>query len=166
MLKPLWSGLVLGALLGCAKPTASTGGDTSRPDAQAQSPSGTQASASTATPLRITPSPAPRDELALSGVEIQGHTLVASVMHGGGCKEHTYELLWNGTFQKAADGTARAELVLAHDAHGDRCEALLNRSPSFDLTPLQQRWREQNLGEHGTVELRFAGSQATARYTF
>lgn len=149
MRKPLWSALVLGALLGCARPTASTGGATS-----------------TAAPLRLTPSPAPRDELELSGVEVQGHTLLASVMHGGGCKEHTYELLWNGTFQKAADGAARAELVLAHDAHGDRCEALLKRSPSFDLTPLQQRWREQNLGEHGTVELRFAGSTATARYAF
>jgi hypothetical protein len=113
----------------------------------------------------VTASPAPRDDVAIKSVEVQGNTLVVRVMHSGGCKEHTYELLWNGSFQGSAGG-AQADVVLAHDAHGDQCEALLNRTASFDLTPLQQRWREQNKGEHGTIELRFAGSQVTTRYAF
>jgi hypothetical protein len=114
----------------------------------------------------VTASPSPKDDIAIRSIEVQGNTLVARVMHSGGCKPHSYELLWNGSFQNSATGEAQAELVLAHDANGDACEALLNRTASFDLTPLQQRWREQNKGEHGTVELRIAGSQATARYMF
>ncbi|HZI09049.1 MAG TPA: hypothetical protein VE153_01595, partial [Myxococcus sp.] len=117
-------------------------------------------------PLRVTASPAPKDELILKSLEVQGDTLVARVMHSGGCKEHTYELLWSGSFQKSAAGEGQAELVLAHDANGDACEALLNRTASFDLTPLKQRWREQNGSAPGAIELRLAGSQLTTRYTF
>jgi hypothetical protein len=124
------------------------------------------ASDSTPKPVRVTASPAPKDELVIRGLEVQGDTLLARVMHSGGCKEHSYELLWAGGFQKSAAGEVQAELVLAHDANGDSCEALLNRTASFDLGPLKQRWREQNQREHGTVELRFAGSQATVRYEF
>ncbi|HZI07864.1 MAG TPA: hypothetical protein VEZ71_27850 [Archangium sp.] len=179
MRKPVWSGLVLCALLGCAGPKSSTGGEEPQPpppsaesptDAPAEAPPGEPqspaATASTPKPLQVTASPAPKDDLILKSVELQGNTLVARVMHSGGCKQHTYELLWNGTFQKSAAGEAQAELVLAHDANGDSCEALLNRTASFDLGPLAQRWREQNKGEHGAVELRFAGSQVTGRYTF
>ncbi|HYO53202.1 hypothetical protein [Archangium sp.] len=178
MRKPIWSGLVLCALLGCAGPKSSTGGDDSHPSTSAESPADTpvgappgeqQAPAATdSTPkaLRVTASPTSKDDVAIKSVEVQGDTLVARVMHSGGCKEHTYDLLWNGTFQKSAAGEARAELVLAHDANGDACEALLNRTASFDLGPLKQRWREQHQGEHGAVELRFAGAQATVRYAF
>lgn len=178
MRKPGWSGLVLCALLGCAGPKSSKGGEEPQPpppgagsptEAPVEAPPGEQpppAVASTPRPLQVTASPAPKDDIVLKGVELQGDTLVARVMHSGGCKQHTYELLWNGGFQKSAAGEAQAELVLAHDANGDSCEALLNRTASFDLGPLKQRWRERNPGEHGAVELRFAGSQVTGRYTF
>ncbi len=174
MRKPIWSGLVLSALLGCAGPSTTTGGDSPRPPPPAENPAETpgeapaepSAAAPESKPLRVTASPSPKDDIAIRSIEVQGNTLVARVMHSGGCKPHSYELLWNGSFQNSATGEAQAELVLAHDANGDACEALLNRTASFDLTPLQQRWREQNKGEHGTVELRIAGSQATARYMF
>ncbi|WP_309894167.1 hypothetical protein [Archangium sp.] len=180
MRKSFWSGVVLSALLGCAGPSASTTGDTSRPAPQPQaespadqpveSPPGEQqapaATAPTASPLRVTASPAPKDDIVIKNLEVQGDTLVARVMHSGGCKQHTYDLLWSGTFQKSAEGTNQVELVLAHDANGDACEALLNRTASFDLTPLKQQWREHYQFEHGTVELRLAGSQVTARYAF
>lgn len=161
MRKPVWSGLVLCALLGCSGPKSS--GEAPQPPASAGSPT---SALSTSKPLQVTASPALKDDIILKGVELQGDTLVVRVMHGGGCKPHTYELLWNGGFQKSAAGEAQVELVLAHDANGDTCEALLNRTASFDLGPLEQRWREQNKGEHGAVELRFAGSQVTGRYTF
>lgn len=178
MRKPVWSGLVLCALLGCSGPKSS--GEAPQPPASAGSPTGApvaappaepqpQASAATAPatrPLQVTASPALKDDIILKSLELQGDTLVVKVMHGGGCKPHTYELLWNGGFQKSAAGEAQVELVLAHDANGDTCEALLTRTASFDLGPLEQRWREQNKGEHGAVELRFAGSQVTGRYTF
>ena len=169
MRKSFWSGVVLSALLGCAGPSASTTGDTSRPAPQPQveSPADKPAAAApTSKPLRVTASPAPKDDIAIKSLEVQGDTLVARVMHSGGCKQHTYDLLWSGTFQKSAEGTNQVELVLAHDANGDACEALLNRTASFDLTPLKQQWREHYQFEHGTVELRLAGSQVTARYAF
>ena len=164
-----WSGVVLSALLGCAGSSPSTTGDASRPAPQPQveSPEDKPAAASpTASPLRVTASPAPKDDIAIKSLEVQGDTLVARVMHSGGCKQHTYDLLWSGTFQKSAEGTNQVELVLAHDANGDSCEALLNRTASFDLTPLKRQWREHYQFEHGTVELRLAGSQVTARYAF
>ncbi len=174
MRKPIWSGLVLCTLLGCAGASTSTSGDTPRPAPQAETPveapPGEQqpptAVVSTPKTLRVTGSPSPKDSIVIQEVELQGDTLVVSVMHSGGCKPHTYDLLWKGDFQKTAAGEAQAELVLAHDANGDTCEALLNRTASFDLGPLKQRWREQNKSEHGTVELRFTGAQATARYAF
>ena len=176
MRKPVWSGLVLCALLGCAGPKSSTGAgeEPQPPPATTENPAevpppaepAPAATASPPKPLQVTASPAPKDDLVLKGVELQGDTLVVRVMHSGGCKPHTYELLWNGGFQKSAAGEAQVELVLAHDANGDTCEALLTRTASFELGPLKQRWREQNKGEHGTVELRFAGSQVTGRYTF
>ncbi|MFY0525565.1 hypothetical protein ACN28I_21290 [Archangium gephyra] len=169
MRKPVWSGLVLCALLGCTGPKSSTGaGEEPQPPPSAGSPTEApvEAPAEAPQPLQVTAAPAPKDDLILKGVELQGDTLVARVMHSGGCKPHTYELLWNGTFQQSAAGEAQAELVLAHDANGDSCEALLNRTASFDLGPLARRWREQNKGEHGAVELRFAGSQVTGRYSF
>jgi hypothetical protein len=161
MRKPIWSGLVLGALLGCAGSSSSTSGDASRPAPQAESPA-----ASTSKPLRVTASPAPKDDIAITSLEVQGDTLVAGVMHSGGCKQHTYDLLWNGSFQKSAAGSSHVELVLAHEANGDACEALLNRTASFDLSPLKRQWQEHYQFEHGTVELRLAGSQVTARYAF
>ncbi|MCY1074763.1 hypothetical protein [Archangium lansingense] len=178
MRKPVWSGLVLCALLGCSGPKSSTGGEAPQPSPSAESPTAAPVeappaeprapadAAATPKPLQVTASPASKDDIIIKGVELQGDTLVVRVMHGGGCKEHTYELLWNGSFQKSAAGEAQAELVLAHDANGDSCEALLNRTASFELGPLKQRWREQNKSEHGAVELRFAGSQVTGRYTF
>ncbi|QRN95687.1 hypothetical protein JRI60_42650 [Archangium violaceum] len=178
MRKPIWSGLVLCTLLGCAGTSTSTSGDTSRPapqaeapaDAPVEAPPGEQQSpaavSSTPKTLRLTDSPSPKDDIIIQSLELQGDTLVAKVMHSGGCKEHTYDLLWKGDFQKTAAGGSQAELVLAHDANGDACEALLNRTASFDLGPLKQRWREQYKSEHGTIELRFTGAQATARYEF
>ncbi|HEX5746583.1 MAG TPA: hypothetical protein VFZ09_10080 [Archangium sp.] len=179
MRKPVWSGLVLCALLGCAGPKSLMGGEEPQPpppatespaEAPVEAPPGEPkapaAPDSASQPLQVTASPAPKDDIILKSVELQGDTLVARVMHSGGCKPHTYELLWNGGFQKSAAGDAQAELVLAHTANGDSCEALLNRTASFDLAPLKQRWREQNKGEHGAVELRFSGSQVTGRYTF
>lgn len=175
MRKPVWSGLVLCALLGCTGPKSSAGGEEPQPPpATTESPAEVPPPAAPAPaapdsaprPLQVTASPAPKDDIVLKGVELQGDTLVVRVMHSGGCKPHTYELLWSGGFQKSAAGDAQAELVLAHDANGDSCEALLNRTASFDLGPLKQRWREQNKGEHGVVELRFTGSQSTSRYTF
>lgn len=157
MRKSFWSGVVLSALLGCAGSSSKTTGDTSRPAPQA---------APASKPLRVTESPALKDDIAIKSLEVQGDTLVARVMHSGGCKEHTYDLLWSGTFQKSATGESYAELVLAHDANGDACEALLNRTASFDLTPLKRQWREHYQFDHGTVELRLAGSQVTARYAF
>ncbi|OJT21958.1 hypothetical protein BO221_24755 [Archangium sp. Cb G35] len=176
MRKPVWSGLVLCALLGCTGPKSSTGAEESQPPpattespAEAPPPGEPKAPAaadSAPRALQVTASPAPKDDIILKSVELQGDTLVARVMHSGGCKPHTYELLWSGGFQKSAAGEPQAELVLAHEANGDSCEALLNRTASFDLGPLKQRWREQNKSEHGAVELRFAGSQLTGRYTF
>jgi hypothetical protein len=115
--------------------------------------------------VRVTPSPAAKDAIDIQGAEVEGDTLRVRAAHGGGCRQHTYELQWNGAFEKSEAGVAKAELVL-HDAHGDACEAFLSVQPTFDLTPLKQRWREQQRGEHGVVELRLAGSQATARYAF
>ncbi|PTL82203.1 hypothetical protein [Vitiosangium sp. GDMCC 1.1324] len=146
MRTPIWSGLVLCALLGCAGPMSSA--------------------SATSKVLRMTPTPAPGDELIIRSLELQGDTLVAQVRHSGGCREHVYELLWDGVFQTLAAGDTQAELVLAHDANGDSCEALLSRTATFDLGPLKRRWREQNKGEHGTIELRFAGSQSAVRYAF
>jgi hypothetical protein len=151
----LWNGgwLLVGALvLGCA------GAEPKGEGAKVEAP------ASDVRPVALTQAPTEKDPLAIDSLTLSGDTLVAEVHHGGGCAEHSYGLEWDGSFMESAP--VQVMLVFNHDAHGDRCKALVSASPKFDLTPLKKRWREAYRQEHGVIIIRAKGAEHSVRYEF
>jgi len=95
-----------------------------------------------------------RDAWALDSARIDGDTLRLRVTHGGGCARHGYALIaWNGWLES---NPVQVGLLLAHDARGDACRALLSPELRFDLEPLRAAWLADYHGEHGTLVLRFS----------
>lgn len=68
------------------------------------------------------------------------------VSYSGGCEEHDFNLIWDGSFLKSSP--AQAEVYLSHDAKGDSCEAEISKSLSFDLTPMKSVY----LGSYSDIE--------------
>jgi hypothetical protein len=94
-----------------------------------------------------------RDAWVLDTARIDGDTLHLRVTHGGGCARHGYALIaWNGWLES---NPVQVGVLLAHDARGDACEALLFPDLRFDLEPLRSAWLRDYGGEHGTLVLRF-----------
>lgn len=81
-----------------------------------------------------------RDPIALDSVRAEGTTLRLSISHAGGCAEHAYALA--GERPGAGSEAGRGRVLLAHDAGGDACEALIRRELAYDLRPLVIAHRE------------------------
>ncbi|AKQ64668.1 putative lipoprotein [Myxococcus hansupus] len=116
-------------------------------------------------PLVVTKSPEQKDSIGIYSMRVEGPVLTLGVSHGGGCAEHTYSLEWDGMLQQGVDGTPVANLVLVHDAHGDRCKAMLRARPRFDLSSVSKRFGAQFGKASGAVNL-VIQDQAPVRYVF
>lgn len=116
----------------------------------------------------VTENPQPKDPLNIEGTRILRGVLDVSVAHGGGCRDHTYTLAWNGEFQQGVDGTPVANLVLVHDANGDNCKGIKYATPRFDLSTLRQRYAEKFGKASGTLDVALPQQpgQASLRYEF
>ena len=77
----------------------------------------------------------PRDGFALKTASIDGDVLNVAVQFGGGCAAHDFKLFWDGASLETFP--PQVTLVLAHDGHGDSCEAFLGKTLAFDLAPLK-----------------------------
>lgn len=66
---------------------------------------------------------------------VEGDCLHLKVIHGGGCRDHDFQLLWNGMHMESMP--PQVSLVFSHDAKEDHCRAILNTKESFDLKPLR-----------------------------
>ena len=84
--------------------------------------------------LRSCTSPAATDPYALGNVSIEDHTLLVHVQTGGGCREHSFAVCWDGSVIDTAPGTI--DLALSHDANGDTCDASLSHDLRIDLAPV------------------------------
>jgi hypothetical protein len=159
-----WSAFMLVALLGCSGPGnslgpgeegAGEGGLTGRPGAGEQH--GPRR-------LTLTPNPVSKDPLTVERVTLEGDTLILEVTHAGGCVEHEYGLAWDGLFLES--DPPQVNLVPLHDARGDACKALIQKTLAFDLSLLKARWREAYHREHGTLFVQVVGAPDSVRYTF
>jgi hypothetical protein len=76
----------------------------------------------------------PSDPFKIEGAKIDGDHLKISLSYGGGCAVHEFIM----TYQDLPKTSGYSGiLTLGHNSHGDRCEALITRTISFDLKPLQ-----------------------------
>ncbi|NMO13720.1 hypothetical protein HPC49_21525 [Pyxidicoccus fallax] len=177
MRKLIWSGVVLCGLLGgCAstpeKPeepaVAQSEPPVANPEfAPGESPKNTtsQEGKAPVQAIAVDANAQPGDPLTIEGFRAFRDVLDVTVRHGGGCREHTYGLAWNGEFQQGTDGTPVAHLVITHDAKQDMCKALVMATPRFDLTSIVERFREKYGKSTGAVDLALPG-QPTVRYEF
>lgn len=100
----------------------------------------------------------PRDPLDLVDVALEADLLVLQTRYGGGCTLHALDLVaWGGWLESFP---VQVNVLLTHDAKGDRCKALVSRTLRFDLTPLAQAYRAAYCpggAERTTLVLRLAG---------
>jgi len=73
----------------------------------------------------------PSDPFQPDTVSIEGNCLVVDVNYSGGCEPHDFFLSLLPTMGPLP------VVTLAHNAHGDLCEAWIHERRSFDLSPLQ-----------------------------
>lgn len=92
----------------------------------------------------------PADAAEIEAVSLQGTFLTLSIRYGGGCSNHDFRLYGGNHFVETAP--AGGEVWLSHDANGDACEALLERELTFDIRPLERRYR-QLYGDHGAFQV-------------
>ena len=103
----------------------------------------------------------PRDHFMLQQARMEGDTLILDIRFGGGCTTHEFLLVGNNVRLKS--DPPQTNVVLAHDANGDACEALLSRSLRADVSPLRDAYR-RNGSQHGTIILNVAGASVPYRF--
>jgi hypothetical protein len=113
----------------------------------------------------VSRAPAPRDPVAIESARVVAPDLLEmEVSFGGGCRTHEFALLVGRGFRES--NPVQAEAALAHDAHGDACEALLRASLRADLTPLSEAWRAAYGRRSGAILLDLQGLATPIRYEF
>ena len=106
----------------------------------------------------------PNDAITIDSIRVAGDTLVALVSHGGGCADHTYQLVIGTAWMESFPVQVRARI--AHDANGDVCRALLRRTLRMDLLPLAAAYRAAYHQQQGTVDIQLPGPTPGLRYVF
>lgn len=74
------------------------------------------------------------DWCAVSAAVLQGDKIVLECSYSGGCRDHEFQLSWDGSVMKSIPG--QIVLELSHNANNDSCKALLTEMIQFDLSPI------------------------------
>lgn len=106
----------------------------------------------------------PDDAYEFLGMRLSGDTLDVTVRYGGGCETHEFALLVSPVFLESYP--VQMNGTLAHDAKGDLCDALIERSLRLDLRPLRQAYASAYGRSSDTIVLNVAGWPDPVRYTF
>jgi hypothetical protein len=108
-----------------------------------------------------TPGAWPADPLTLDNLSIDGSELSVRVSYGGGCEEHSIDLVfWNGFLES---NPVQAEAILAHDARNDPCDAFITTTRRFDLSRLRDRFRDAYGSGSGTIIIQVSEPGSTDR---
>ena len=71
------------------------------------------------------------DPFKIEKVERKEDTLAIVVSYTGGCKDHSFDVIWNG--QVVLSYPLVVNLILVHHANGDPCEARITETLKIDL---------------------------------
>lgn len=93
----------------------------------------------------------PADALAILDASVSGDALNVDVSYGGGCTTHDVDAVVFTGFMES--NPVQVGLAMTHDAHGDACDALLQPTLHFDLTPLRAAYQDAYGTDHGTIRL-------------
>lgn len=75
------------------------------------------------------------DPVTIKHVEQVGEFIMIDVSYSGGCEAHEFDLISDGNF--SATYPTELEMILVHNANGDRCRSVVDQRLYFDLTPFQ-----------------------------
>lgn len=110
----------------------------------------------------------PADLVVLGGATLDPPYLVLETRYGGGCGRHDLDVVvlpaWRESYPVQVD------LDLAHEDHDDPCDALVDRTVRFDLTPLAEAYGARYGTGPGALELHLApasgGQRQALRWEF
>ncbi|KPL19374.1 MAG: hypothetical protein AMJ92_03580 [candidate division Zixibacteria bacterium SM23_81] len=92
------------------------------------------------------------DAATIEEASLQRDFLRLQVAYGGGCRKHDFKLYGSTSFMESYP--VQTKIYLSHDAHGDRCKALVRDEMIFDLSPLKQAYRYMYRTGMGPIRLR------------
>lgn len=75
------------------------------------------------------------DPFTLKSHEINGDTLSLVVSYSGGCQEHSFDLIGNGSYAKSLPPQSRLRLI--HNGNNDNCRSLIETNLKFNVKELR-----------------------------
>ena len=76
----------------------------------------------------------PSDLIQITGVTVSGNNMSIDVNYSGGCEEHNFQLIGSENIAKSLPPIRSVKLV--HNANGDACRKLEERTLVFDISDL------------------------------
>lgn len=74
------------------------------------------------------------DLFILNGISVEEDSVYVSVSYSGGCRQHTFEVIWGEEFLETEPQSL--SLILLHDADDDACEAFITETLAFSISDL------------------------------
>lgn len=109
--------------------------------------------------------PIASDPFDVVDAAIDGDTLRLRVSYGGGCEPHTFAV--SASRQWTGDSPVTTNVVIAHDAHGDMCQAAITNELLIDLSELKRAYLDANPGtDSGEISLVLLGKDRSVLYSF
>lgn len=95
----------------------------------------------------------PSDSVDINEFHIQGPILRLDVGYGGGCARHDFAVCFRPIL--TAPVFDEQELVLVHDAHGDNCDAYIQETRLFDVTPMGGAYMTETGADGGFITTQY-----------
>jgi hypothetical protein len=70
-------------------------------------------------------------QYSIEAVKRVNNTLKIDVSYSGGCKEHNFEIVWDGVVNLSYPG--KVNLLVKHNSNGDSCEGMVHDVIEVDL---------------------------------
>lgn len=102
------------------------------------------------------------DPVDIVGARLEAPVLTLDVRYGGGCARHGFDLVLRSGWRESYP--VQVDVDLAHDAHADPCDAIVQGELRFDLTPLRNAYVAAYGTGPGAVTL-FVGAAAGGERT-
>jgi hypothetical protein len=97
--------------------------------------------------------------------ELHGDLLKLVVNYGGGCETHEFVVWTDNSFSQGQPPAIK--LFVAHDSHGDTCEALIQRALWIDLLPIKAAFLTASPGQtSGLISIDLENNGSNFQYKF
>ena len=76
------------------------------------------------------------DPFVLDSVIFNCDSISITVSYSGGCKKHTFEIIWSETFSDTEP--PQTGIIIIHNSNGDACEAYITETLTFSVSDLAE----------------------------